>query len=92
MECIAMNETGFVVVGEIPYRCDIMGAAGLAGDVRCVRLLENIGHEDVMTPDLATTFFRAGTVMLVRWDGDLHPTTGDRCYRVVDPRHAAKGR
>jgi hypothetical protein len=83
-------EPVYVLIGGVPYRCHVARSTGLRPGFAALRLLEDVGDRATITRGEATTFFAKGTILTGRHDGEFHPTTGERCLRLVDPREAIK--
>ena len=70
----------------IPYAGRVLPTEkNLKEGIETAALLEDVGHEDEITEREDTTYFSAGTFMMVKWTGDLHPTDAKRMMRPVHP-------
>ncbi len=79
-----MAEAAHVLIGEIPYRVEVVPAANIKPPYANVRLLESIGKE--ITADPATTYFAKDSILFV-WDtGRKHVSTGHRLFRLANPK------
>ena len=78
-----MPEQVHIVLGEIPYRAQVVDAMG--GGIEVVVVLEDIGSPDDELPgcDAQTAYVPQGTMILCEWHGgERHVTTGRRMLRV----------
>lgn len=84
-----MGEAAHVLIGEIPYRVEVVPDAKIKPPYASARLLETIGKE--VTLDPATTAYAQGTILFV-WDtGRKHVSTGQRLFRLANPKEMQPG-
>jgi hypothetical protein len=76
------NSDCFVMIGGVPFRARTMETKGGA-PCEFVILGERVGNRDIITKDVATTFFDVGSIMPVIRDG-VHETTGKPLYRIAE--------
>jgi hypothetical protein len=91
---LPQENCGYVLLGEIPFACKVTSVIKPKKEaisfVGLVSLLESVGKKGVRTKDLATTYFKIGTLLTVRWDREAHPTDGLPCFRVIGPLEFAR--
>jgi hypothetical protein len=76
------------LIGVVPYACEILKATGLVDGFFSYRLLEQVGDEEVITPDPDTTYFAKGTVGFARRTGEAHVSTGLPRLEIAHARDA----
>jgi hypothetical protein len=80
------GEPVYIRYGGVPYPYQITPVSNCPAGVEAMYLLEDVGDPDVITSDVATTYFSAGTAIRSRWGGERHPVDGRQVFDPVDPR------